>query len=76
MSETIYLAEVREVLDCGDEAIRHLIEEGKLVGYQIQIGRPASPWRIRRQSLESYVASLHAEAEQAAPSRHRSSSRL
>lgn len=72
MDETKSAAEVREVLDCGTSAVIKLIEEGKLVGYQVLVDTPGCPWRIHVRSLELYVARLRAAAE-AAPRLRRSS---
>ena len=62
LKDTVDLKYVCRVLDCDGSAAQHLIEEGALTGYQVQIGRAGCPWRIYLPSLERYVASLHAEA--------------
>lgn len=60
LSETIYLADVQERLECSDQAVVHLIQTGSLVGYQVLFEQRGSPWRIYAPSLDRYIASLHA----------------
>lgn len=56
--DTIGIAEVREALDCTHTSALYMLEEGKLVGYQVFIRRRGCPWRISRTSLERYIESL------------------
>jgi hypothetical protein len=62
LDETVSANSICEQLDCSLQAVTHLIEEGKLVAYQVQVGLRGSPWRIHRPSAESYVASLRETA--------------
>jgi excisionase family DNA binding protein len=66
LDQTVYVAEVQERLECSATAITHLIDSGKLVGYQVLFETPGCPWRIHAPSVDKYLASLHAMAGKSA----------
>jgi hypothetical protein len=66
--ETVDMAYTIGVLDCSAMHVLRLIDEGKLIAYQIQIDRNGCPWRIHRPSLEKYLATLSAQADAKAQS--------
>jgi hypothetical protein len=63
LSETISVTEVERRLDCCHTTVIHLIETGRIIGYQVLFETPGCPWRIFGPSLESYIASLHTMAD-------------
>jgi hypothetical protein len=58
LDETIYSPQVEDQLGCSSQAVVHLIETGKLVGYQLVPDKRGSRWRIHALSLDRYIASL------------------
>jgi len=56
--ETISVEHAAQMLECGGNLVRKLIEEGKIQGYKMR-DRQGSPWRVRYSSVLAYIEEIH-----------------
>lgn len=60
--DCISVRRTAEMLDCGLTTVLRLIERRDIDAYQLYPGKAGSPWRIRFESVITYLRKLHREA--------------
>jgi excisionase family DNA binding protein len=54
---TVSTSRVAEILNCSDNTVVRLIEDGSLKAYKLR--GASSPWRINYDSLMAYIGRIH-----------------